>query len=601
MRPKGSKAEHMKRPHGMFDHLRFLWQSLSPWKWVYVLSFIFMQAYVVIRFLIPYVSERYFTHLENDDVEKTLMLAYAALAAYTAVFVVQYFGHVLGYWSKSVLIRNLRLHLLRIVQRLPAKRMQAWQKSDLFQRITNETENYSNVLGSIIEGVVFQVIIILVIGGYMLTINWRIALIVFIGLPLSLLAGYGLRGKLQTIGHQVNEQTAQVRKKIQNSLKGYETIQAYDAQAWLVAQYEDAHRRLNKLLMKQYGLNAAVKLLSSTASLTTIWVGMFFIAWFAVHGTMTTGQLIAFLLLIWNLHFPLTVIGAHYGHALQATGASRRVLEVYSQDTEELREENRKPASAGHCGYDVVLQGVTFRNTVHGDSQNTENGFAIRDLDLEIKAGSVVALLGENGSGKSTVARICAGLLKPDGGTVFVRRRVDGSRSDDIASHVTLVPQQPVVFTASAAENIRLGREDASFEDIVEAARMAEAHAFIANLEDGYDTVIHDGMLSGGEKQRIALARALLARRPILILDEATSALDNETKERVMANIRRYAARNGMTLILIAHEWPVAGQADEIYVLDRGVLSEHGDLPAAMKRKAGLTETGNAGDGGKIP
>ena len=389
----------------------------------------------------------------------------------------------------------------------------------------------------------------------------------------------------------MNEQTALVRKKIQNSLKGYETIQAYEAEGWFVKQYAEAHRRLNKLLMKQYWVNAAVRFLSSAASLTTVWVGTFFIAWFAVHGTMTTGQLIAFLLLIWNLHFPMTVIGAHYGFAQQAMGASKRVLELYNQDQEDLKEE--ETGSDVRSGYDLVLQHVTFRHAARDDARSAseeeaENGFAIRDLNLEIKAGSVVALIGENGSGKSTVARICAGLLAPDEGMIFIRRREDGASSQDIASHVALVPQQPFIFTASIAENIRLGREDAAWEDMVKAAKTAQAHGFIVGLEDGYDTRVDGNSLSGGEKQRIALARALLTKRPILILDEATSALDNETEAKVMAGIREYAARNGTTVVLIAHKWSVVEQADEIYAMDRGAIAERRDFLDVMKSKAGL-------------
>ena len=183
IRMKESSTASMR----LFDHFRFLWQSLAKWKWIYVLAFLFIQSYVVLRFLIPFVSERYFNDLEMRDIEKALSLAYAALAAYTAIFVIQYFGHVLSYWSNSVLVRNLRLHMLGIVQRMPTKKLQAWQKSDLFQRITNESANFSNLFTNILEGMVFQVIIMLVIGGYMLTIDWRIALIVFFGMPLSLL------------------------------------------------------------------------------------------------------------------------------------------------------------------------------------------------------------------------------------------------------------------------------------------------------------------------------------------------------------------------------------------------------------------------------
>jgi ABC-type multidrug transport system fused ATPase/permease subunit len=287
-----------------------------------------------------------------------------------------------------------------------------------------------------------------------------------------------------------------------------------------------------------------------------------------IDGTMTLGDFTAFYTYLLMLLGPMRWLGMSLGMAQRATASGARVFQILDRRPEIVTPDDAPPLPAGSGR-------VTFEHvTLQYDGATTP---ALRDVTLDVAAGTTVALVGGTGSGKTTLAQLIPRLYDPTQGRVLV----DGAdvRDVDVSSlrrATAIVNDDPFLFSASVHENIAYANEDASREDVVEAAKRAQAHEFIERLPDGYDTRVGErGLtLSGGQRQRIAIARALLADPRILILDDATSSVDATTEQSIKVALR--AAMAGRTTFIIAHRLSTIALAEEIVVLEEGELIARG-------------------------
>ncbi|MEM6480415.1 MAG: ATP-binding cassette domain-containing protein, partial [Pseudomonadota bacterium] len=285
---------------------------------------------------------------------------------------------------------------------------------------------------------------------------------------------------------------------------------------------------------------------------------------------MTTGTLVQFVIYSVMVAGAVAALSEIWGELQRASGATERLIELL-----EAHDEVQEPASPmplpqpvrGEIGFNQVSFSYPTRPGIS----------ALESLDLTIKPGEKVALVGPSGSGKSTIIQLIQRFYDPQDGAVML----DGLPLTSLTSRefrqaIALVPQEPVIFAASARDNIRFGRIEASDADIEAAATAAAAHDFIADLPEGYDTYLGERgiMLSGGQKQRIAIARAILRDAPVLLLDEATSALDAESERAVQQAVDRLAADR--TTVIVAHRLATVKKADRIIVMDRGRVVAEG-------------------------
>jgi ATP-binding cassette subfamily B protein len=303
-------------------------------------------------------------------------------------------------------------------------------------------------------------------------------------------------------------------------------------------------------------------------------------------GTITAGDLGQTVVYVIILASAFAVLGEVYGDLLRAAGATERLVELLHSRSSIRSPATPQPAALPLAGSAVRMDGVEF----HYPSRPLQN--ALRDFTLQVTPGQTVAIVGPSGAGKTTVFQLLLRMYDPQGGVIAI----DGVSSRDMAledlrQRVGIVPQDPVIFSTSALENIRYGKPQASDTEVHAAAQAAFADAFIRELPQGYDTFLGERgiRLSGGQRQRIAIARAILKNPPLLLLDEATSALDAESERMVQAALE--AAMRNRTTLVIAHRLATVQKADRIVVIDRGRLVEqgtHAELVAQGGVYAGL-------------
>jgi ATP-binding cassette subfamily B protein len=328
------------------------------------------------------------------------------------------------------------------------------------------------------------------------------------------------------------------------------------------ASYDAARRRVN------------TRALMTVIVIFTVFTGIVGVLWIGARdvraGDMTPGSLVQFVIYAVMVAGAVAALSEIWGELQRAAGATERLVDLLRADDPVTDPASPRPVPRPVKG-EIVFDAVRFAYPARPETP------ALDDVCLNIKAGETVALVGPSGAGKTSIIQLLQRFYDPDGGQVTL----DGVPLCDMARHdfrheLALVPQDPVIFGASARDNIRFGRLDATGPEIEAAARAANAHDFITALPDGYETYVGERgvMLSGGQKQRIAIARAILRDAPVLLLDEATSALDAESENAVQAAVDAMA--RSRTTIIVAHRLATVKKADRIVVLDAGRIVAQG-------------------------
>jgi len=350
-------------------------------------------------------------------------------------------------------------------------------------------------------------------------------------------------------------------------LQGLTTLKLFNVsrrEAQVVAQISDDYRRSTIAVLRVAFLSSLALEFFATLGIAMVAV---LLGFRLLSGHMNFLPAVFVLLLAPEFFLPLRKLGAHYHERMEAIGAARGILEILNTPA---------PARDGGTKTLAVKKGlhVAFQNVWFAYDGNR---VALSDLNLHINPGETLALVGQSGSGKSTLTYLLLDFLRPQKGAVTV----NGTKLGELAegqwlSHVAWVPQRPHMIYDTIAENIRLGNPKADRVRVVEAARRAQADAFISGLPQGYETPVGEGghMLSGGQRQLIAVARAFLRDAPLVILDEATANLDPETQEKVQTAIAGLA--RGRSTLMIAHRISTVRQADRIAVLHQGRVVEEG-------------------------
>jgi ATP-binding cassette subfamily B protein len=297
-----------------------------------------------------------------------------------------------------------------------------------------------------------------------------------------------------------------------------------------------------------------------------------------LRGDLSAGQLGQAALYVGIFAGAIAILGEVYGDLLRAAGATERLMELLASRSPVASPSAPVAAPAAGAGSKVEIRSLRFNYPSRPATP------ALADFSLHVRPGETVALVGPSGAGKTTVFQLMLRFYDPQQGSILLDGvAIRDLKLQDLRGRIGLVPQEPVIFSTSALENIRYGRPGASDEEVMEAARGAFAHDFILALPEGYGTFLGERgvRLSGGQRQRVAIARAMLKNPPLLLLDEATSALDAESERMVQAALE--SAMQGRTTLVIAHRLATVQKADRIVVLDHGHIVESGKHEALVE------------------
>lgn len=406
--------------------------------------------------------------------------------------------------------------------------------------------------------------------GLMLYYNWQLTLMVMALIPPIIVITLVSTPFLRRISREVFKEAANHNSTLVEMMNGISAVKSAGVEQEVRWRWEDTLIQLKNASFRgqKFGIglgaiNGAVNTLGSTALL---WLG----ASMVIQDKLTIGQFVAFNMMIGYVLNPVVMLANLWDELQEIFISVERLNDVFETTPEEPP--NQMMLVLPSIRGEVLFENVTFRYDADGDRNTLEN------LSFQVNPGQTIAIVGRSGSGKTTLIKLLEGLYYPDQGRIFI----DGHDTRHISPHslrtqLGVVPQECFLFSGTILDNITLYRQDFSLDQVVEAAKLAEAHAFIQALPLGYYTKVGErgSTLSGGQRQRIAIARALLGDPRILILDEATSSLDTESERRFQQNLSQIS--RDRTTFIIAHRLSTVRNADRILVLDRGVLVEQGN------------------------
>lgn len=532
-----------------------------------------MLLLVGVQLLIPWIVKTLITMVTAetpapDTVTTITRLSLLALVVYLAraglQFVRSYMAHVAG-WG---VVADVRKHIYNHVQRLSLRFYEDKQTGQLMSRIINDTDLFEQLIAHAVPDVLVNVITLVAVSTVLFFLNWRLALLSLVPIPLVVLSLRIYARRVRPAFRVRQKELGDLNATLNDNLTGIREIKAFTREE---DELDRVSERVDRYL---YSNLSALKLMAIfqpfvefTSSLGLLIV-IFFGGRLALRGDLPISDLVAFFLYLEQFYQPVRILSNAWEQVQNALAGADRVAGLLEEEPEVWAH----PEAAdlpGRAQGALSFQDVSF--------EYIPGSPVLDSINLEIPAHTITALVGPTGVGKSTLVSLIPRFYNVTSGKICLDgqdiRRIS---LDSLRRQVSIVLQEVFLFHGTVRENLLFGRPEASEAEMVAAARAANAHAFICELPDGYDTLIGERgvKLSGGQKQRLSIARALLKDAPILILDEATSSVDTETEMLIQQALERLM--EGRTTILIAHRLSTVRNADQIVVLEGKHVVERG-------------------------
>ena len=549
-----------------------------PYKGRTLLALATLLLYTLVALAPPYLAKLAIDQgIEDLDVGRlTWIVGLFLLSAVVALALSAANTYLTG-WVGERVLADLRNRLFAHLERLSLGFYERNRAGVIISRITNDVEALDQL---VTDGVTSLIQNTLLLGGtavVLFLLDWRLALATLTVLPLMAIATAWFRSRSNRAYRNVRERLGLVTATLAEDIAGMRVVQSFTREPVQQQAFHGVNDRYRGANYETVVLNGiyfpAVDLLSSLATAIVFGYG----GWLVYHGDMTTGTLFAFALYLSNFFDPIQQLSQLYNTFLSAIAALDKIIGVLDEKPQVIDRPGARelPRIDGHVRFDRVRfgYGPEFPEVLHG-------------LDLDVPAGTTVALVGHTGAGKSTIAKLLARFYDPTEGSISI----DGHDLRDVTQHslrrqLGIVPQEGFLFGSTIAANIAFGRPGARPDEIAAAAEAVGAHPFVLELENGYETELGErgARLSLGQRQLVAFARALLADPRILILDEATSSVDIGTERQIERALRRLLA--GRTAFVIAHRLSTIRDADLIVVLEHGRVVEQGNHDELIARR----------------
>ena len=503
---------------------------------------------------------------KNEQLLLVLPLAILAVAAVKALFSYGV-GYLMAYVGNRV-VADIRQELFQQLMRMPIGFHDSNTSGRLVSRIVNDVGLMANAASSVIKDMFQNALTFLAMVGVILYQDWKLAGISLVVIPLAGLTMVRVGKRLKKLAASGQAQMGDMSSTLQETFAGIRVVKAFGREDAEAERFQTRNQAFLATTLKTNQVwsigHSHMEVIGVISIAVIIWYGGYLV----INGTMTPGAFFSFMAAMLLAYTPVRKLSGANNLIQQALAAAERVFDVLDMKTEQAQTQGMVPLAGIHRA--IEFQGVSLRY----ESQKIP---ALTKVDLTIRPGEVIALVGSSGSGKTTLVSLLPRFYEPTTGRILIDGvPLDSYELQSLRAHIGIVSQEIVLFDDTIRNNIAFGRTGASQADIEQAAKLAYAHDFILRIPDGYDALIGErGLkLSGGERQRLAIARALLRDPPLLILDEATSALDTES-ERIVQLALANLMKNRTTLV-IAHRLSTIQNADRIVVLDRGTVVEIG-------------------------
>ena len=545
------------------------------------LALVTLVAYTGFALLPPYLAGLAVNEgIKPHDLHTLSVIVAAFFAAGVAAFVLSGAQTYFTGWVGERALADLRIRLFDHLQRLSLGFYERNRTGAIVSRITNDVEALDQLVTDGISSLVQNSLVLVGTVVVLFVLDWRLALATLVVLPLMGLATAWFRTRSNHAYKQVRERLGLVTATLAEDISGMRVVQSFTREPTSQTNFRGINERYRASNYETVVLNGiyfpAVDILSSVATAIVLGVG----GWLVVSGQMKVGLLLTFALYLGNFFDPVQQLSQLYNTFLSATAALDRITGVLDEEPDIVDASDARTLERieGHVHFDHVRFG-------YGDLPDV-----LHDFDLDVPAGTTVALVGHTGAGKSTIAKLLARFYDPRDGRVTI----DGTdlrevTQSSLRNQLGIVPQEGFLFAGSIADNIAFGRPEATRPEIEAAAAAVGADGFADELPDGLDTAVGERgfKLSLGQRQLVAFARALLADPRILILDEATSSVDIGTERKIDRGLRRLLT--GRTAFIIAHRLSTIRRADLIVVLDHGRIVEAGTHDELIARPGPYT------------
>ncbi|HEX9036651.1 MAG TPA: ABC transporter ATP-binding protein [Ktedonobacterales bacterium] len=508
--------------------------------------------------------DQVFTH---HDERLLNLVALGLLAVFVARSALDTVQNYLISSAGQRLTTDLRVRLFDRLSRLPLTYYDERRTGEILSRVTNDVTQIATLNDNVIP-LAGQIVTLVGSIAIVLALNWRLTLITLVAVPPAAILVSILGRRIWSDSGEAQEALAQSTGVIDESLSSIRAVKAFARERYEVARFQRSMAEVLRVSLRrarwQAFVGPAVGLIGFGAVLLVIWFG----GREVLAGRLTSGQLVAFIIYLMFVIGPLAALSGVFAQTQAAMAAAARAFAILDTPVDQTE------ASATLPDLPAARGRVTFEHVSFAYSPNRP---VLRDVSFEATPGQVVALVGPSGAGKTTLLNVFLRLYERDGGRILVDGEdISAVNIGSLRGQIALVPQEPALFSGSVADNIRFGRLDATDAEIEAAAQAANAHEFIARLPQTYQTVVGDRgvKLSAGQRQRIAIARAILRNPRVLLLDEATAALDNVSEALVQEALTHLMADR--TTLVVAHRLTTIQDADLILVLDHGEIVEQG-------------------------
>ena len=557
------------------------WRIVSytrPYRLQLTLACVVMIVAALIELLPPLITQRIIDDILTPKSNYALLVQFvmALLGIRFLMWIFQVGRTAISSWIGFRAAEDIRAELYRVLQFTPLRFYDKRKVGNLISRMTNDAGLLEEYMIYDLPFLLSNALLLLGILALLLYKNWMLTMYVLLPVPAIILGGALIWNRMERYWRRWSVKWGRLSAHLNESITGIRLVKAFAQEKREGIRFSVRNDELRHVSVSA----GRAGVLFFTVMNFLMSFGVCFVWYFGgrqiLGGELTMGELTAFIIYLWMLYRPIRWFGDFYNFMIHAYAGAERIFEVMDTPTESFNNPDAKPMPQ-------IGGQVSFKDATFGYDPGKP---VLRGINLEVASGEMIGLVGKSGVGKSTIINLICRFYDVDRG----RLEVDGTdirdiRLEDLRGQIGMVHQEPTLFNATIAENIRYGKPEATFDEVIRAAIAAEAHEFIVGKPDGYDTKVGErgGKLSGGEKQRIAIARAILHDPKILILDEATSSLDTPTEKKIQIAIGRLV--KGRTTFAIAHRLSTLRNADRLVVLDEGKIAEIGTHTELMERK----------------